>query len=431
MDSPVKEPEFDNENEEYSNPEFEIENEKEHSKSESESEEEEHSKSKSENEEEEYSKSETENEKEDRSKSESDSENEKQDYSNREFQTLHEEFSLIPCNFCEIETVQKLEQILLHGLASACVERTAGDLFKGPITVSPEISKEMVEFLMEKTEHLLSETISEKDENLDQIKKAATYPTEFISDSIENFITSKRNLLSRVSGWISSETRLAKIDEVALQIAEINNFKSIAEVLLRNMDIKGNFHCPQKFSTEQEFQTHIQNCLFRPLHCKNPGCKVIFSAISFGKHDVICPYKILPCDQECGKGIARREMEEHCGVDCAMRLVNCPFYQVGCESAFPYVSLEKHSTEFVQLHLFCVLKSLERQGNHTEELKQRVQLLEKSHSLNEMSGALDQRSLTLLLKEQEAKMRKMESLMKDQESKIKKLEKELSKVTKS
>jgi homogentisate solanesyltransferase len=54
----------------------------------------------------------------------------------------------------------------------------------------------------------------------------------------------------------------------------------------------------------------------------------------------------------------------------------------------------------------------------------------QSQALDEMSGALDLRTLTLLLKEQEAKSKKLENLLKEQDSKIKKLERELSKAVK-
>ncbi|KAJ3696827.1 hypothetical protein LUZ61_000532 [Rhynchospora tenuis] len=342
----------------------------------------------------------------------------------------NEDYSLLPCNNCDVETVQKLEQVLLHGLATACVEKTASDLFRGPTAVAPELSKEMVEFLMERTELLLSESAVEADENLEQIKKASTHPTEYISELVEGFIGSKRNLLIRVSGWISSETREAKIDDTANQIADTNSFRSIAEVLLRNMDIKGNFHCPEKFSTESKFDLHRENCDFRAVSCQNEGCGAVFSAIRLVNHDFICPFKVLPCDQGCGERVVRYEMEKHCSSVCTMRLVNCSFYNVGCETAFPYISLEKHCAEFVQQHLICVLRSVQKQGHVNEELKQRVQLLEKSQCLNEMSGALDLRTLTLLLKEQEVKSKKLENLLKEQESKIKKLERELSKVAK-
>uniref|UniRef100_A0A0D3F7C7 Uncharacterized protein n=1 Tax=Oryza barthii TaxID=65489 RepID=A0A0D3F7C7_9ORYZ len=51
-------------------------------------------------------------------------------------------------------------------------------------------------------------------------------------------------------------------------------------------------------------------------------------------------------------------------------------------------------------------------------------LLPEAQSLNELSGALDNRTLTLTAKEQEAKIKKLEQDLKVQETKLKKLESE-------
>lgn len=65
-----------------------------------------------------------------------------------------------------------------------------------------------------------------------------------------------------------------------------------------------------------------------------------------------------------------------------------------------------------------------RQDASVNDMNQRLQLLEKAQSLNELSGALDVRSLTLITKEQEAKIKKLELDLKAQEAKMKKLENE-------
>ena len=51
-------------------------------------------------------------------------------------------------------------------------------------------------------------------------------------------------------------------------------------------------------------------------------------------------------------------------------------------------------------------------------------ILLQAQSLNQISGALDVRSLTLIIKEQEAKIKNLESGIKAQEAKVKKLENE-------
>jgi len=74
--------------------------------------------------------------------------------------------------------------------------------------------------------------------------------------------------------------------------------------------------------------------------------------------------------------------------------------------------------------MLYVLQATTRQNATVDDMNQRLQLLEKAQSLNEMSGALDVRSLTLIIKEQEAKIKKLERDIKTQDAKMKRLENE-------
>ncbi|XP_008800542.1 TNF receptor-associated factor family protein DDB_G0290965 isoform X2 [Phoenix dactylifera] len=314
--------------------------------------------------------------------------------------------SLLSCNQFDIELVHQIAKLLLPGLATACVDNTTG-LFKGPASVAVEMRKEMVDYLTQRSETYLAESAVRGD------------------------------------GWLMSESREDKIDDF-VQEMDKNGFwlmdrrKAIAETLLRNLDFRNMFHCPIKFDTAQQLAEHRSQCCFRPVNCTNVGCKATFSAIHTEKHDSVCPFKVLPCEQNCPENIVRREMDRHCVTVCPMKLVNCPFYQVGCQSAIPQCTLEQHCSEFIHSHLLYVLQMVHKQEISVEEVKQRVQLLEKSQSLSEFSETLDVRSLTLALKEQEAKIKKLESelsksqsAIKGEEAKMKKLESQLSKVRQS
>ncbi|XP_038989604.1 TNF receptor-associated factor family protein DDB_G0290965 isoform X1 [Phoenix dactylifera] len=350
--------------------------------------------------------------------------------------------SLLSCNQFDIELVHQIAKLLLPGLATACVDNTTG-LFKGPASVAVEMRKEMVDYLTQRSETYLAESAVRGDGNLDPMEETSKDPTEIISNFINDFTNSKRNMFSRVSGWLMSESREDKIDDF-VQEMDKNGFwlmdrrKAIAETLLRNLDFRNMFHCPIKFDTAQQLAEHRSQCCFRPVNCTNVGCKATFSAIHTEKHDSVCPFKVLPCEQNCPENIVRREMDRHCVTVCPMKLVNCPFYQVGCQSAIPQCTLEQHCSEFIHSHLLYVLQMVHKQEISVEEVKQRVQLLEKSQSLSEFSETLDVRSLTLALKEQEAKIKKLESelsksqsAIKGEEAKMKKLESQLSKVRQS
>ncbi|WOL14321.1 hypothetical protein Cni_G23101 [Canna indica] len=330
------------------------------------------------------------------------------------------------CNYCDKELTRKIAQILLFGLATACVDNTTG-LFKGPASVAVITRKEMIEYLTQRSQMYIAEAALEGDGNVASLEEFSDDPTETVSILVDEFASSKRNLFGRVSGWLSSEGREEKIDDF-MQEMETNSFwpadrrEAIAAILLRNLDLKSTFHCSMKFDSAEQLTEHKSQCRLRTLNCMNNGCKAKFSAIQAEKHDSECPFKIIPCEQMCSESVMRWEMDRHCVTVCAMKLVNCPFFQVGCESAFPQCNLEKHCSEFLQSHLMYVLRMIHKQEASMEELRQRVQLLEKSHSLNELSEALDVRSLTLVIKEQEAKMKRLErdlSKVKDNQERMK------------
>ena len=59
---------------------------------------------------------------------------------------------LVECNFNDVEQVTRLSQALLVTLATACVEKTAGDPFSKRDAVLPEVKKEMLEYLHQQSE---------------------------------------------------------------------------------------------------------------------------------------------------------------------------------------------------------------------------------------------------------------------------------------
>ncbi|WOL01291.1 hypothetical protein Cni_G10007 [Canna indica] len=317
------------------------------------------------------------------------------------------------CDQCDMDIVQKIAKLLLQALGTACVDNITG-LFKSPASVAVILRKELVDYLKKRSQMSIAEASVKGDVNMNTAAEYSKDPTEIISVFLDDFASLKRNFFSRVSGWLSSERRQEKIDDFVKEMERnafwsLNRRVAIAEILLRNIDLKSTFHCSIKFDSAEQFAEHKSQCVFRILNCTNDGCNTEFSAIYAEKHDSECPFKAIPCEQKCLENIARCQMEEHCSTVCPMKLVKCPFYQVGCVDSIPQCHLAEHCSECVHSHLLCVLQVFLEQENSVEELKQRVKLLEKSQSLSELSGALDVRSLTLVIKEQEAKMKKLEN----------------------
>nr|DAD29257.1 TPA_asm: hypothetical protein HUJ06_030725 [Nelumbo nucifera] len=324
--------------------------------------------------------------------------------SNKKLEVVKEDGPSFPCDLYDSEVVHKIAQILLPGLATACVDNTTGDIFRGPAFVAVDMRKEMVDYLTQRSETFIAEAVIQNGET---DMEASEHPTDIISDFIEDFASSKRNLLGRVSSWLLSERREDKIDDF-VQEMELNGFwlldrrQAIAQTLLKNVDFKNTYHCNMKFVTAEELAEHTGQCIFRCMDCTSEGCDASFCAVHLEKHESVCPFKILPCEQKCHEYLARREMDRHCITVCPMKLVNCPFYIVGCQSTIPRCTIEQHRLEFLVSHMKCILQRIHKEASE-EDLKHRAQLMGKLDP-ERLSEAQDARSLTFVVKDLDAKM---------------------------
>lgn len=308
------------------------------------------------------------------------------------------------CNLSDTEIVHKIAQEFLPGLASACVDNTTGDIFRTSGSVAVDIRTEMVEYLTKRSETFVAESVILEDPDQAEV---SDHPYDIISDFVDDFALSKRNLFSRVSGWMLSEKREDRIDDF-LQEMEISGFwsidrrEAIAHILLKNVDFKNEFHCDMKFNSEKELNEHMLHCGFISMICPNEGCNAKFSAGHLEKHDSVCPFKIIPCEQKCPDTLMRRDMDRHCITVCQMKLANCPFYAVGCQSTIPQCMIQQHCHDNLRSHLLYILQKLHRDKS-LKVLKKRVEELEKSY-FDKLAEAPDVRSLSFAIKDLEAKL---------------------------
>ncbi|KAA8518337.1 hypothetical protein F0562_015780 [Nyssa sinensis] len=321
------------------------------------------------------------------------------------FEEVKEGGPLFGCDLFDTEVVHKIAQVFLPGLGSACVDNTTGGIFKSPASVAVDIRKEMVDYLTQRSETFVAESVILEG---GPDAKVSDHPYDIISDLVDDFAISKRNFFSRVSGWLLSERREDRIDDF-VQEMEVNGFwlmdrrEAIAQTLLRNVDLKNTFHCNMKFNSVEELLEHVPQCSFRTLNCTSEGCNARFCAAHLGNHDSICPFKILPCEQKCSDRIMRREMDRHCITVCPMKLVNCPFYPVGCQSTIPQCMIEQHRSENIHSHMLHVLQGIHKEAS-MEDLRARVEQLDESSSPGQLAEARDVRSLTIKIKNLEAKL---------------------------
>ncbi|XP_009593740.1 uncharacterized protein [Nicotiana tomentosiformis] len=322
---------------------------------------------------------------------------------------VKEEGPLFSCNLFDAEMVRKVAQEFLTGLASACVDNTTGGLFKSPASVAVDVRREMVDYLIQRSETFVAESVV-LDGGTETV--VSDNPYDIISDFIDDFGQSKRNFFSKVSGWVLSERREDRIDDF-VQEMEINGFwlmgrrETVAQTVIRNVDFKNTFHCNMKFKFQEELVQHVSSCGFREINCANEGCNARFSAAQLEQHDSTCPFKILQCEQKCPELLMRREMDRHCITVCPMKLVNCSFYPVGCLSTIPQCKADEHRQENLQSHLVYILKLIHKEAS-LEALKKRAEELQQTSSPERLAAARDARSLTTAIKNSDAKLGPLE-----------------------
>lgn len=313
------------------------------------------------------------------------------------------------CNLIDAEMIQKVADELLPGLASACIDNTTGGLLKSPASVAVDIRREMVDYLVQRSEMFVAESVVLEG---DSVTEVSDNPHDIILDFIDDFAQSKRNFFSKVSAWMLSERREEQIDDFVQEL-EMNGFwlmarrVAVAQTSIRNIDFKNIYHCSMKFKSEEDLSKHISSCSFRELHCENEGCNARFSAAQLELHDSTCPFKILQCEQKCPETLMRREMDRHCITVCPMKLANCPFYPVGCVSTIPQCKTDQHRLENLQSHLIHILKLIHKEASF-EALKKRAEQLLEASSPGRLAAARDARSLTVAIKSIDAKLGPLE-----------------------
>lgn len=311
------------------------------------------------------------------------------------------------CDLHDTEVVHKLAQMFLPGLASACVDNTTG--FNTPGSVADGLRKEMIDFLTLRSESFVAETVI-LDDGADG--GVSDHPFDIISSFVDDFVDSKRNFLSQVSGWLLSDKREDKIDDF-VQEMEMNGFwlldrrEKVAENLLKNVDFKNSFHCSASFVNKDELVAHVDNCNFKSVTCDNEGCNARFSAVHLKDHDSHCPFKIIPCEQKCTDSLMRREMDRHCITVCPMKLVNCPFYAVGCRSAIAQCMVGKHCSDDLNSHLLHLLKGIHKDASGGD-LNRRVEQIVQASTNNRLAEARDARAFKLIVRDLEAKLGPLE-----------------------
>jgi homogentisate solanesyltransferase len=297
--------------------------------------------------------------------------------------------TLLPCPNCDVQVVHKLAQLLLPGLAAACVDST---LRNPSSSLAVQLRAELVQYITDRSNSPPEFPAETGDD--DPLADRDDDPGDTLATFLDDFAGSKRSIVVSISGWLpylgGEDGRDDRIDDL-VQEMEASRFwpierrEAVARDLLRGLDVvvagDGRFRCRDELDTEEKLADHVAGrCRFRPVRCRNQvqGCTAEVSACRAEEHDEACGFKLLPCEQGCGLGVARRQMDRHCVTACPMKLENCPFYQLGCESAFPACNLGSHCEQFVGTHLRLLLGHNQSIAHRQDlDLEERLARLEK------------------------------------------------------
>lgn len=308
------------------------------------------------------------------------------------------------CGYYDVQQVQLIVRQLLNTLAAACVEKASADPFKQPVSFVEELKNEMLEYLQQQVEAYATGSGNVRFQT----------PVSVLGDALQSFLRSKRSLFRRVSSKIlSGDINDGRIEEFAQEIDKIGSWlegkrEAVAKALLKRADRSRIYYCQMRFEKRLELVEHKAKCPLRPVMCANEGCAEVLSAIHCEEHDGTCPLKLLPCKQGCKVSILRKDMENHCSTICPNKVVPCPFNKVGCAAVLTQGSLDQHFNDSIASHLLYVLQVLQKQETTAVNQAQRIHLLEKTLSISQRFEAVDVGSLSLTVKEQEARIKSLE-----------------------
>ena len=104
---------------------------------------------------------------------------------------------------------------------------------------------------------------------------------------------------------------------------------------------------------------------------------VVFLRSQCKNHYASCGHYPLPCPNACGvRNIKRKNIEAHCGI-CPLEPLDCPFKDAGCTDKIRRRDMENHIESGTQKRLLMMFKSYQEDVKLNQELKARVERLEK------------------------------------------------------
>eukprot|EP00494_Astrolonche_serrata_P033797 UN34066 len=93
-----------------------------------------------------------------------------------------------------------------------------------------------------------------------------------------------------------------------------------------------------------ERNSHFENCGFKLLTCRNPGCNKVLKKLNEKSHADKCEFALIPCIHEgCKDAVPRWSAERHKS-QCKHALLPCTGLRQGCKDLIKRLNFNAHIT---------------------------------------------------------------------------------------
>ena len=127
-----------------------------------------------------------------------------------------------------------------------------------------------------------------------------------------------------------------------------------------------------KHFIKKQVKKHLRRaCPNRDYTCKHCGEKGTYAAIT-RVHDEVCDMKLLPCPNECGATIPRKNIGKHVQNECEYTVIPCKFQNIGCKIEMKREKMAPHEDDD-KLHLHMALNAVVKLQNANTELSTKLE----------------------------------------------------------
>lgn len=104
---------------------------------------------------------------------------------------------------------------------------------------------------------------------------------------------------------------------------------------------------------------HDQTCIMKKLSCPlDCGTIVLYKDI-LAHEQTVCANKKLSCTN-CQQAVKRQDYDDHINNKCDQRIIQCRYYQYGCNINMKYNKMEEHLEQFALKHLEMKIDNIEK-----------------------------------------------------------------------